>query len=122
MDDDDSVLFSNLMLQGIPLKDCELAYQDNYDNLRLYVLRDTQRWSFWSMLVEFDNGGLGEDGSVWSSPDLKVEKVFESVAYFDGIRHLDGYYMNYPDVKKLSEVFSILADIESEVCRDYSRK
>ena len=116
------VLFRDLKLQGIPLYDCEVVYKDDYDNLRLYVLKDIEANNFWAMLVDFFQGGIGDDDTVWSHSETLVEKVFAVTAYWDGVRHLDGYYMNYPDVKKLSEVFSVLAEIEDMICTDSCRK
>ena len=117
----DEILFRELKIQGKPISECELIYKDNYDNLRLYVLKDLEAKNFWAKLVEFSSCKYCSENDVWFQDDLIVEEVIDVTAYWDGIRHVFINDMNYPDVLKISEVFKVLSEIEDQVCQETSR-
>ena len=116
----EDVLFRDLKVNDKPIYECEIAYQDDYDNLRLYVDIDRKTNSFWAKLVSF-NSCTSICIDVWEDHTLTVDVVLDVVAYWDGIRHLTPSYTNYPDVKKLADVYSVLAFIEDGTCTETCR-
>ena len=102
------------------LKDCELAYQGQFDNLRLYI--DKQDDGFQAIAVDFNSS---DEGAVpWKSDSFCVDVVFTLSCHFDGARHLQvardnegiGGYLYYPNMKDLASMFSILRELELKLC------
>lgn len=120
-------LFAEIRLQGKPLPECELVYQDKNDNLRLYVVRGED--SFWAHAVEFVSAPADGGENLWEREGLIVSTVFEVTAYFDGVRHLefnrnggdmDGY-LYYPSMVGLIAMLQKVRDLELEICRDVEK-
>ena len=121
----DERLFSELTLNGKPLSKCELALECNETYYRLYVDKEPKENIFYSLAVEFVNCSADfEDG--WACPDLTVSPLFNTTAYFDGVRHLEfnreskdmAGYIYYPNMQGLLALFSKVREIELEICRD----
>lgn len=116
--------FKDLRLNGKPLAECELTLECNHGNYRLYVDKEPENFCFYSIAVEFLSCADGSD--VWGCDDLVVEQLFNSTAYFDGVRHLEfnreagdmSGYIYYPDLQAISEMLAKLREIELEICRD----
>lgn len=121
---ENGTLFSEMRLNGKPLKDCDMAIECNGNNYRLYVDRAQERNTFYSLAVEFVS--CVSDGDIWECPELRVEPIFNSTAYFDGVRHLEfnreagdmAGYIYCPNIQGVVDLFSKLREIELEVCRE----
>lgn len=120
-------LFKDIILDGKPIKDCELVYSGKYDNSRLYVSKDAQANSLYAHAVAFASVPAEEGQTdVWGHPELEVDTLFTVTAYFDGVRHLefnrngtdmDGY-LYYPPMTDLIKMLEKVREIELEICRD----
>jgi hypothetical protein len=127
---DEGKLFADIVLCGKKLSDCELVYKGEHDYTRLYVVKDPDKHSFWAHAVEYHSCPypIGEyvPESHWENKWLTVDTVFEVVAYYDGVRHLefnrngddmDGY-LYYPDLGELINMLTKIREIDLEVCLD----
>ncbi len=114
----EGILFSELTLDGIPLKDCELVFKGLHDNSRLFVHRYPENNSFYACAVEFNS--YSGNGEKWESNDLRVNVIFEVIAYFDGVRQLkftDDGYLYYPVISDLIGMLQKIKEIEIEICQ-----
>ncbi len=120
---ENGVLFSELRIYGKPLRDCEMVLECNNRHYRLYVVKDVEEEVFYSLAVEFLSCESVHD--IWDCPELRVEPLFNTTAYFDGVRHLEfnresedmAGYIYYPDMQGLIDMFEKLREIEVEVCQ-----
>jgi len=122
MEDIEEVQFNKIKMPITDklLKDCDLVYQGQYDNLRLYI--DKQDKGFQAMAVVFNSSD--GDAVPWESDSFIVDVVFTLSNCLDGARHLhvasdnDGYggYLYYPNMKDLAAMFSILRELELKLC------
>ncbi len=102
------------------LKDCDLVYQGQHDNLRLYI--DKQGDGFQAMAVELNSHD--SDAVLWHSDSFFVDVVFTLSSCFDGARHLQvardddgiGGYLYCPNMKDLAAMFNILRELELKLC------
>ena len=119
-------LFKDITLQGVPLAECEPVYKGKYDNCRLYVVTGDYH-SFYAHAVEFNScSAESAEQDHWSNDSLVVNTLFEVIAYFDGVRHLefnrngcdtDGY-IYYPPMGDFVAMLQKVREIELEVCID----
>jgi hypothetical protein len=116
-------LFKNMKLNGKPLAECELALECNSRNYRLYVEREES--GFHAMAVEFISGG-GMDEDFWLSPNLEVDQLFQVIARFDGVRHLEFNresdmpgYIYYPNMEGIILMMQKVREIEKQCCKEY---
>jgi len=120
----DDTLFSEIRLNGKPLGNCEMALECNNRHYRLYVDREPKTNSFHSIALEWS--GCASDGDIWDCEDTTATPLFNSTAYFDGVRHLEfnreagdmAGYIYYPNIAGLTDLFAKLREIELETCRD----
>jgi len=117
-DEDEGILFGEMMIQGKRLKDCQPELEVKNGHCRLYVNR--KEVGFNAIAIEIITCSDGND--MWNCPELRVEKLFEATAYADGVRHLifhgemDGYF-NYPNMPGLIEILQKVREIEVDMCR-----
>ena len=122
--EDQGHLFADLRLNGKPLNECELALECNQNNYRLYV--DREDCCFYSLAVEFVSCAGSSSSNIWQCPELRVEPLFNTTAYHDGVRHLEfnreagdmAGYIYYPDIQGIIDLFTKLREIEIEVCKN----
>lgn len=117
----DGHFFNKIFLQDKLLKDCELVYQDKYDNIRLYALKEPEHNRFYAQAVEFYSCPVSENVSDWGNEELQVSTLLSCIVYFDGVRHLnfaeeDEGYLNYPPMNDLISMLQKIKEIESEIC------
>lgn len=118
-------LFSDMKLNDKPLSQCEMVLETDNRNCRLYVDADPERSTFYASAVSFVSSGI--EGDHWENEELRVDSVFELVAYFDGVRHMwfnkdpsrqwDGY-LHYPNMEGLIAMLQKVREIELEICWD----
>ncbi|HBN6266157.1 TPA: hypothetical protein L3N15_004138 [Vibrio parahaemolyticus] len=121
----DQRLLIDIRLNNKPLKDCELAFQDKHNTYRLYVDKDPSGNGFQAYAVEFVYCAGNDINDPFNNPTCVVMELFHLEARSDGARHLHfnreagdtAGYMYYPDLQVLSEMFSILAKIETDICK-----
>ena len=117
------ILFRDITLNKKPLNQCELIYECDAKNYRLYVDKDLQHNSFYALALEFVCCSA-ESESVWDCPELEVSPLFNAIAYFDGVRHLEfnreaenlAGYIYYPNMQALIDMFQKVREIELEIC------
>jgi hypothetical protein len=64
------------------------------------------------------------DNDPWHKPETEYEVIFDVVAYFDGIRHLNigheetGNFgsLHYPEISKLVPILLKLRELETKYC------
>lgn len=119
----DGELFSEVELCGTKVVDCELVYESKDKNYRLYRRLDGHSFLFKAVLFS-SSSGLCDD--YWLDKSLMVETIFQSIGYYDGVRHLefnrtggdsDGY-LYYPDMDDLIEMLSIVRETAIDFCRN----
>lgn len=121
--------FHDIKLNGKPLRDCELVYKSDCDNIRLYVVREEHGFNAHAVQYESCSYGLNEEHNKinqWENKNLVVETLFEITAYWDGVRHLsfncnnaetDGY-LYYPNIADLIAMLQKVREIELQICRE----
>ena len=121
----DGIPFSKINLNGKPLTECEMALECNHGDYRLYIDRIKDGKGFYSIAVEFVSCDA-DAADIWLSNDLRVEPLFNSTAYYDGVRHLEfnreagdmAGYIYYPNVQGLIDMLTKLREIEVEICTE----
>lgn len=117
------ILFSELLLNKKPLKECDLALECNQGNYRLYVVKEPENKCFFAYAVAFARCS-GDTESVWDCPVLEVTPLFNVTAYFDGVRHLEfdredkdmPGYIYYPDMEYIIKLMQKIREIELSIC------
>ncbi len=118
---DDELYFKNIIVGDKYIKKCELVYKSN--SSRLYINRG--EGCFTALAVNFVSvpvTNINEDD--WENEELIVSKIFQAIAFSDGIRHLefnrngeemDGY-LYYPDMDNLITMLKIVRELELKIC------
>jgi hypothetical protein len=126
---DDGKAFEEIRLNGKPLSACELALDYPHSGYRLYVDRYEDVTGFEAIAVEFvscrdDNLKASKD--FWDCPCVMANPLFNLIAYFDGVRHLEfnreagdmAGYIYYPNMEGIIALMRRVREIEKEVCRE----
>jgi len=121
------ILFKDILVgfHKKPIKECEVAFECNSGNYRLYVDKRPEDNHFYAYAVEFASCSFNAE-LAWDCPNLKVTPLFNVTAYHDGVRHLEfdrededsPGYIYYPNMKGFMELIGKVREIEVEVCRD----
>ena len=113
------ILFNDLEINGVKLKETELIYSCNSEVYRLYIQRDNNEgFSAIGLYNQYsDNTAESWAGSI-DNP-LKVDVLFTASACFDGVRHLSfNEYINCPSLEKMTAMLKELRRLELEICPD----
>lgn len=103
---------------GIEEKDklvhkANLWCRDDVWNYKIFYLpySNTDKDGFVFCVTEFHSG---DDCTL----DYKVDVIMQGWGFFDGIRHVDTAYMNYPDMLALVEVYKELHNLQLKYCSE----
>ena len=95
----------------------------------LFIFTDpNHKNAFWSQCIA-QGECYSDDPCDGFCDECLVNRVFNSTAYFDGVRHLEfnregldmAGYVYYPNMENLIAAMQKLREIELEVCRDCER-
>lgn len=108
---------AELSIRGVPLAEC--SYVEISDRVRLYYLAETTH-SFDFCAVQWAWGETLD----FFAPDARMERLFQGIAYHDGVRHFylgsentDNFgYLHYPDLPVLIRVLEELKNLEEKHC------
>jgi hypothetical protein len=117
----EGIPFNQIILNKKPLLECEMVLECNDSNYRLYVDKNMDGNCFYAIAIAFVSC-VQEDK--WSCPNLKVEPLFDTAAFLDGVRHLEfnrgseptERRINYPNLQGIIDMLQKVREIEKEVC------
>lgn len=124
MNEPDDKLFNEIMLNNKKLSDCKLEYRDTQYSMYVDIDDvDGTCTGFYALVVEFVSSDEIEVEDHWDGSDLIVNIVFNVIARFDGVRHLEFNregsmpgYIYYPGMEAMVKMFTKLREIEQEHC------
>ena len=119
---DKDILLKDVLLNVTPVKDCDMVLECNHGLYRLYIYKETDPTCFYAVALEWN--GCESDGDIWACEQTTVTPLFNCVAYFDGVRHLEfnresenlAGYIYYPNIEGICELFAKLREVEKEYC------
>jgi hypothetical protein len=115
-----------LRLNGKPLPECEMELESSRGNYRLYS--DKGDRAFWTLAVEFYSASA-DFKNPWDDPDVMVAPLFNTTAYFDGVRHLEfnreagdmAGYIYYPNMDGIISLLQKVRELELKICPNCDR-